>query len=281
MNYLEKLSSSIRKSESVLCVGLDPNIDLIPEALKQKYANQNVLVEQFCSDIIAVTSEHCSAYKPNLAFFEALGPAGLTVFDRVVKMIPDDKIVIADAKRGDIGTTAEQYKNAYFDRFDVDAITLNPMMGLDTFDPFIRNASKAIYSLVLTSNKGANDLLLRRFEGRLTLAEYIADQLRKKMEKSRTRIGMVVGATHPSDLKQILSAYPHSPLLIPGIGSQGGKIDDLISLLNEHQGIPLISSSRSIIYAGNNHKQWKIDVSESAKRMKQNLKEISKRYVQT
>jgi len=279
MNYLEKLSSAIRKSESVLCIGLDPNFDLIPEDLKQKYENKNEIIERFCSDVIDITSEQCCAYKPNLGFFEALGPAGLSIFDRVVKMIPDEKIVIADAKRGDIGSTAEQYKKAYFEQFDTDAITLNPMMGFDTLDPFIHDASKAIYSLVLTSNRGANDLLLRQFEGRVSLAEYIADQLRRKMENSTTQIGMVVGATHPSDLEQILAAYPKAPLLIPGIGFQGGKLDDLISLLIKHQGIPLISSSRSILYAGKNKKQWKKDVSESAKKMKQNLREISKKYV--
>jgi len=279
MNYLEKLSSAIRKCESVLCVGLDPNIDLIPEVLKQKYENKNELIERFCSDVIDTTCEYCCAYKPNLGFFEALGPAGLSVFDRVVKMIPDEKIVIADAKRGDIGSTAEQYKEAYFGQFDADAITLNPMMGFDTLDPFIRDASKAIYSLVLTSNRGANDLLLRQFEGRASLAEYIADQLRRKMEKSTAQIGMVVGATHPSDLEHILAAYPKAPLLIPGIGSQGGSVKELISLLIKHQGIPLISSSRSILYAGKNNKQWKKDVSESARIMKQNLREISKKYV--
>lgn len=279
MKYLDKLSSAIRKSESVLCVGLDPNIDLIPEGLKKKYKNKIELIERFCSDIIDVTSDCCCAYKPNLAFFEALGPSGLAVFDRVVQTIPEDKIIIADAKRGDIGSTAEQYKSAYFDRFDVDAITLNPLMGFDTLNPFIRDSSKAVYSLVLTSNKGADDLLLRQFEGRFSLAEYIADQLRQTMERSSTQIGMVVGATYPSELKRILSVYPRAPLLIPGIGSQGGKINDLISLLAEHHGIPLISSSRSILYAGENNKNWKNMVRKSARTMKQNLKEISKRYV--
>jgi orotidine-5'-phosphate decarboxylase len=279
MEYISKLTKSIRKSESVLCVGLDPNPELFPEVITSRYHDTEEQVVQFCKDVIDVTQEYCCAYKPNLAFFESIGDNGLSVFNKVLGMIPDEKIVIADAKRGDIGSTAEQYKRSFFDHFQADAITLNPLMGFDTLDPFIHEPSKAIYSLVLTSNPGANDLLLRRFEGRLSLAEYIADQLRRKMEKSQTHIGMVVGATYPSELKLVLDAYPQACLLIPGVGSQGGKTDDLIELLTDHEGIPVISSSRSIIYAGGNQKKWKDDVAESAKKMKKELKKITMRYV--
>jgi orotidine-5'-phosphate decarboxylase len=279
MDYISKLSKSVKHSESVLCVGLDPNPDLLPEEITKRYLDIEDQVIHFCKHVIDATQENCCAYKPNLAFFESIGENGLSVFKEVLDMIPVEKIVIADAKRGDIGSTALQYKRSFFDYFDTDAITLNPLMGFDTLDPFINEPSKAIYSLVLTSNPGANDLLLRRFEGRLSLAEYIADQLRRKMEKSQTHIGMVVGATYPSELKLVLNAYPQACLLIPGVGSQGGKIEDLIDFLSEHEGIPVISSSRSIIYAGENRKKWKNDVEKSAKKLKKELKKISKRYV--
>jgi orotidine-5'-phosphate decarboxylase len=279
MDYISKLSKSIHNSESVLCVGLDPNPDLLPGEIVSRYPDTEEQVFHFCKQVIDVTQEHCCAYKPNLAFFESIGENGLSVFKEVLDCIPREKIVIADAKRGDIGSTAEQYKRSFFDHFDTDAITLNPLMGFDTLDPFINDHSKAIYSLVLTSNPGANDLLLRRFEGRLTLAEYIADQLRRKMEKSHAHIGMVVGATFPSELKNVLEAYPQACLLIPGVGSQGGKTDDLTDLLAVHEGIPVISSSRSIIFAGGNRKNWKDDVARSAKKIKKELEKISKRYV--
>lgn len=279
MDYLEKLSSAIGKSESVLCVGLDPNPDLIPEVIKDEFPDTDDQIVQFCLDVIDATHEHCCAFKPNLAFFEALGSSGLSIFEKVISFIPDNKVLIADAKRGDIGSTAEQYKKSYFDNFKADALTLNPMMGFDTLDPFIGDPTKAIYSLVLTSNPGANDLLLRRFEGRLSLAEYIADQLRRKKENSTTHIGMVVGATYPSELTLVLKAFPEASLLIPGIGSQGGKADDLVELLAGHKGIPVISSSRSIIYAGNESNKWKDEVAKSAKKAKKQLKKITKQYV--
>lgn len=279
MNYTDKLLNAVRTNESVLCVGLDPNPDLIPESLKKDYPEPEELVVEFCREVIDSVSEHCCAYKPNLAFFEALGANGLNVFEEVLAAIPDEKLVIADAKRGDIGSTAEQYKRAFFDRFDVDAITLNPLMGFDTFDPFMNNTEKAVYSLVLTSNSGANDLLLRRFEGRLSLAEYLADQLRRKMDKSRTHIGMVVGATYPSELQLVLNANTEAALLIPGIGSQGGKIDSLVDILAQHEGIPLISSSRSIIYAGEDSKKWKKKIEKSAKNTKKELNKITRKYV--
>lgn len=279
MDYTEKLSEAIKKNESVLCVGLDPNTDLIPESIKGQLPNEEDQVSHFCREIIEATHEYCCAYKPNLAFFESLGGQGLHVFEQVLNQIPEDKIVIADAKRGDIGSTAEQYKKAFFDRFDVDALTLNPMMGFDTLDPFISEPEKAIYSLVLTSNPGANDLLLRRFEGRISLAEYIADQLRRKMEQSKTHLGMVVGATHTTELKLVLEACPQACLLIPGVGSQGGNPDEFIELLTRHEGLPVISSSRSIIFAGKNHKNWKDHVALSARNMKEQLGKISKLYV--
>ncbi|MEX1063450.1 MAG: orotidine-5'-phosphate decarboxylase [Balneolaceae bacterium] len=278
MEYTDKLLGAVQHNKTVLCVGLDPNPDLIPDSIKEDFPEAERYVEQFCAEIIDATQDYCCAYKPNLAFFEALGPGGLNVYERVTRRIPGDKIIISDAKRGDIGSTAEQYKKAYFDRFDADAVTLNPLMGFETLDPFTGDSSRAIYSLVLTSNPGANDLLLRRFEGRGSLAEYIADQLRRKMELSKTHIGMVVGATYPADIKGVLSAYPTASLLIPGIGSQGGSTADLYSILAGHQGIPVVSSSRSIIYAGSG-KNWKKGVAESAGKMNRELEKISRLYI--
>lgn len=281
MAYLDKLIRASTETKSLLCVGLDPNPDLIPESLKKTYPEPEQYVEQFCREVIDATLETCCAYKPNLAFFEALGSNGLSVFQRVLDHIPNEKIVISDAKRGDIGSTATQYKRAFFEQFDTDALTLNPMMGFDTLDPFLDSAEKAVYCLTLTSNPGSFDLLLRRFEGRLSLAEYIADQLQRKMKDSSTHIGMVVGATHDNDtvIRQVLNAYPDASLLIPGIGSQGGRVDLLAEQLKGHRGIPLVSSSRSIIYAGTDQKDWKTPIFEKAEETRKSLQIITERYV--
>lgn len=278
MDYVKRLEKAVRRSRSLLCVGLDPNPELIPDVLHEEGSRIEETVEKFCLEVIDATAGHCCAYKPNLAFFEALGPAGMALFERILTAIPDEKIVIADAKRGDIGSTAEQYRKAFFDYYDVDAVTLNPLMGFDTLDPYINDAGRAVYTLVLTSNSGAHDLLLRRFEGRISMAEYLADQLSRKMEFSATHLGMVIGATHDSVVEQVLSAYPEASLLIPGIGSQGGSVESLAHTLRNHRGIPLISSSRSILYAGSG-KSWKSDVDKSAKKTNKSLKKIADRYV--
>lgn len=279
MNYSDKLLHSIKNTGSLLCVGLDPNPERIPSALKNSCSGTLELVEKFCLQVIDATSESCCAYKPNLAFFEALGGEGLCLFERVIQAIPEGKIIIADAKRGDIGSTAQQYKKAYFDTFDVDAITLNPLMGFDTLDPFMTYPDKAVYSLVLTSNPGSYDLLKRRFEGRMSLAEFIADQLNRKSETVDTHLGMVVGATDPSSLHEVLTAHPEASLLIPGIGSQGGSIQRLLPALNGHKGIPIITSSRSILYGESDDKNWKNGISNRAKQMKRELEVATTQYV--
>lgn len=289
MNYTDKLGNAVKEVESVLCTGLDPDPNLIPAELHNLYPDPVDLVEAFCKDVIEATADYCCAYKPNLAFFEALGGEGLLLFERLLQYIPPGKIVIADAKRGDIGSTAGQYKKAYFDRFDMDAVTLNPLMGFETLDPFLQEESKAVYSLVLTSNPGAEDLLNQNFKGHRTLAEYIAEQLKEKSATSQTHIGMVIGATKPSALKKILDLHPTASLLIPGIGLQGGRPEHLLPVLSGHKGIPVITSSRSILYGTvqtnskpNNPEgdtDWKSAIGLRAKKIKDEISQISLQYV--
>lgn len=279
MNFTEKLKSSVSDSNSILCVGLDPTPDQIPHPLRDQYSELPELVLEFCSRIIDATKEYVCAFKPNSAFFEALGSDGWTVLEEVVRIIPDDKILIADAKRGDIGNTAKKYKIAFFDHIGADAMTLNPLMGMDTLNPYLHDESKAIFVLTMTSNRGAGDFLHRRFEGRMSLGEYIAEELAKKQNKSSTHIGMVVGATQIQAIEPVINAYPDAHLLIPGIGKQGGSIEELEAVLKNHNGIPIVSSSRSIIYAGSDKKDWLSVVSEKASTMKKNLQRITQKYV--
>lgn len=279
MTFTTKLKRAISDSNSVLCVGLDPVPNLIPKSLASKFSNPADLIFEFCSRIIKATSDSAFGYKPNTGFFEALGSEGWSVLEKVINEIPENKIVIADAKRGDIGNTAAQYKKAFFDELDVDAVTLNALMGMDTLDPFMDDEEKAMFVLTMTSNRGSADFLQRRFEGRMSLGEYIAEELEKKQDKSETHIGMVVGATQIESIGPVIRANPEAHLLIPGIGKQGGSVRELQNVLQGHNGIPVINSSRSIIYAGSDQKNWEEAVSEKASTMKESLKILTERYV--
>jgi len=261
-------------------VGLDPNLDRLPPSIKQQYDSPEEQVVAFCRKVIDATSEFCCAYKPNVAFFEALGPAAYEVFTEVRNYIPGDKIVIADAKRGDISTTAEHYRKAFFEQFDADAITLNPLMGFETLDPFMGDPSRAVFSLALTSNPGATDFLLKPFAGYEMMSEYIAEELRKRNTPANTHLGMVVGATQADHLSRVIKRHSAAALLIPGIGKQGGSVKELARVLEGHEGIPVVSSSRSIIYTGSDRTNWQQAVAEQARNTQEQLQTITQRYAQ-
>lgn len=279
MTYIEKLSKAVVSGQSCLCVGLDPNPDLIPSSVKKKYPKTAGQVVHFLKQVIDVTQDYCAAYKPNLGFFEALGAEGLQVFQEVLDFIPDEKIVIADAKRGDISSTADHYAKAYFDIFDVDAITLNPLMGFETLDPFLNYPEKSIYTLTLTSNSGAQGFLMQPFREHASMAAFIAKSLAELQTTHATHLGMVVGATKPDQITDVIDWHDQASLLIPGIGTQGGSISALSDALRGHLGIPLINSSRSIIYAGGNSARWKEAVAEKAREVQQALQPILSNYI--
>lgn len=279
MTFLEKLRTSVSKTGSTLCVGLDPNLDLLPQSVKDQFNSPEEQVAYFCKLVIDYTSEYCVAFKPNLGFFEALGLNGLSVFEEVIAHIPDDKVIIADAKRGDISSTAEHYKKAFWNEFGVDAITLNPLMGFETLEAFSKDETKGIYVLTLTSNPGAADFFKKPFSGFDMMSQFIADQLSKKSAASSSHLGMVIGATQAEEAESVLSHHPNGALLIPGIGAQGGSVSELAKALKGHKGIPLINSSRGIIYAGKDEGDWPEYVAEAAKKMKQKLNQITQQYV--
>lgn len=279
MTFTEKLLRSVGSANSTLCVGLDPDISKIPAPLKNRFDNDTDLIVEFCRLIIETTKPHACAFKPNVAFFESYGSAGWKAFEKVLDLIPSNRIVIADAKRGDIGNTAQKYKEAFYDRYGVDAITLNPLMGLDTLHPFTKDSEKGVFVLTMTSNAGAADFFKRRFEGRASLSEYIADELSKLQGTSNTHLGMVVGATQTAELELILHAYPESHLLIPGLGTQGGNLEELKTVLKNHKGVPVISSSRSILYAGADDENWIDAVLNKTLETKESLKVITNQYV--
>ena len=279
MTYLEKLQNAIQDSNSTLCVGLDPNLDLLPAALKEKIHNPIDQVAYFCKTVIDATQESCAAYKPNLAFFEALGPQGFQVLADVMRHIPENRVIVADAKRGDISNTAMHYKMAFFDSLEADAITLNPLMGFETLDAFSGDETKGIYALTLTSNPGAADFLKRPFAGYEMMAQYIANGLFERSVSCETHLGMVIGATQTEEAEAVLKYHSQASLLIPGVGAQGGSIEELAELLSSHEGIPLINSSRGIIFAGKDHTDWQQHVATAAANMKGKLSLITAQHV--
>jgi orotidine-5'-phosphate decarboxylase len=242
MNFFEKLTSAVRKNNSLLCVGLDPDPELMPD---------KVAIFAFNKAIIDATSELVCAYKLNFAFYEAFGAQGFNILKDTVDCIPDDIPVIADAKRGDIGNTAQAYARAIFSKLNFDAATVNPYLGFDSVEPFIQYRDRGVFILCRTSNPSSADfqsLNCKIDKQSSPLFELVAA---KASQWNRYgNIGLVVGATYPQELKLIRQSHPDMPLLIPGIGAQGGDLEKAVRYGADVNGEKaIINSSRQIIYA--------------------------------
>ena len=240
--FLEKLTAATRKNNSLLCVGLDPDPELMPPGLS---------ILEFNRAIIDATADLVCAYKLNFAFYEAAGAGGVDALKSTVEYIPDEIPTIGDAKRGDIGNTARAYATAIFDRLGFDAATVNPYLGFDSVEPFIQHQDRGVFILCRTSNPGAadfQDLNIEAEKQSLHLFEVVAS---KASQWNRFgNIGLVVGATHPEELKLIREGHPDTPLLIPGVGAQGGDLEKAVSYGIDIRGErAIINSSRQIIYA--------------------------------
>jgi len=238
MKFIDKLVNISRKNESLLCIGLDPNPDLMPQ----------VDILTFNKAIIDSTHDLVCGYKPNLAFYEALGIEGLTILKKTMEHIPADIPIIGDAKRGDIGNTAKAYAKALFSTFGFDAATVNPYLGFDSIEPFIDYQDKGVFILCRTSNRGALDFQGLRCATGPLLYEAVAQKA--KEWNIYGNIGLVVGATYPQELKSIRSICPEMPLLIPGIGAQGGDLALAVSYGVDAKGErAIINVSRQVLYA--------------------------------
>jgi orotidine-5'-phosphate decarboxylase len=238
MRFIDKLLSAGRRNKSLLCIGLDPDVTLMPK----------VDLLEFNKAIVDATADLACAYKPNLAFYEALGIDGLKVLQKTVEHIPDYIPVIGDGKRGDIGNTAKAYAKALFETFGFDAATVSPYLGYDSVEPFLGYGDKGIFILCRTSNTGAADFQsLVDAQGR-PLYEAVARKA--KNWDTRGNIGLVVGATYPDELKAIRQLCPEMPLLIPGIGAQGGDLASAVKNGIDARGEKaIVAVSRQILYA--------------------------------
>ncbi len=241
MNFTDKLLAAARRNQSLLCIGLDPDLEHMPRGD----------IWEFNRAMVDATADLVCAYKPNLAFYEAQGREGLVALEKTLAHIPDSIPVIGDAKRGDIGHTARAYAKAIFSGFGFDAVTLNPYLGYDSVEPFLEHPDRGVFILCRTSNPGARDFQdLRCSEGDSShlLFEVVAQ--RAKEWNIAGNIGLVVGATYSEDLQRVRQLCPQMTLLIPGLGAQKGDLALAVRYGVNRQGEKaIISSSRQILYA--------------------------------
>lgn len=239
MDYLTKLGKITKKNKSNLIVGLDPDVNKIPNIFKKK---KNPVLE-FNRAIVKATKGIVAGYKLNLAFYEALGRRFYETTEGTLDCIPEGMIKICDGKRGDIGNTDEYYVRAYFDDLGFDSVTVNPFMGKDSVEPFLSRKGKGIYVLALTSNRGSEDFQKLK-AGKKYLYERVIEKC-MQWDKGG-KIGFVIGANHTELIKKITTKYKNTSLLIPGIGAQGNDLDGLLKSIKNNYF--LINASRSIIY---------------------------------
>ncbi|HEV2128376.1 MAG TPA: orotidine-5'-phosphate decarboxylase [Thermomicrobiales bacterium] len=245
--FCARLEHRAADADSLLCIGLDPAIGWMPEGISDDADG----VIEFCERLITATSDFVVAYKPNLAFFLAYGADGLDALYTVRDMIPAEIPVILDCKIGDIGSTASAYATAWLDTLDVDAITVHPYLGEDSLEPFLSRTDKGVFVLAKTSNPGSGDLQDKTLaETGEPLYRYVARRVASWADIYPATVGLVVGATWPEQLREIRGVAPDLPILLPGLGTQGGdlKASLLAGLLDNGTGV-LCSASRGIIYA--------------------------------
>ena len=270
-HYIARLHAAIRKKGTPALVGLDPRFEDLPQSIRDSCRGASkgragiaAAFEEFCFRIIDVVAPLVPAIKPQSAFFEECGPEGGMVLARVIRRAREaGLVVICDAKRGDIGSTAEAYARGYLAGSDpdaavwgADALTVSPYLGRDTLDPFVKVAAErgaGIYVLVRTSNPGAGTFQDRVSEG-VCLYRHVANVVEELAEATRQdqpfgAVGAVVGATFPRELSELRAAMPHAPLLVPGYGSQGAGARDVAGAFNSEGLGAVVNSSRGIIFA--------------------------------
>ena len=231
MAFVERLDAAIERTNSLLCAGLDPHGAGTAEAALRA-----------CEAIVDATLDHVCAYKPNLAFFEQFGSAGYRALEQLRSRVPGDRVYVLDGKRGDISSTATAYARALFDVLGADAITVNPLLGRDSVEPFLARSDRGVFLVARSSNPGAADMLDARLEGGMRLYQRIVE-LGLSWDPGG-QVGFVAGATHPAEVADIRSRAPLAPLLVPGIGAQGGPLAAAVKAAVDADG------GRALIVAG-------------------------------
>ena len=268
-----ELIKTIHQKESLLCVGLDTDINRIPSfLLKEKDP-----IFEFNRRIIDSTIDYAIGYKPNLAFYEALGSKGWESLEKTMEYMPSSVFTIADAKRGDIGNTSSLYARAFFDKLSFDAVTVAPYMGIDSVKPFFEFENKWVILLGLTSNNGSSDFQNLKIEDSNELL-YERVLSHSQSWGSTNNLMYVVGATKADLLREVRGIVPQHFLLVPGVGAQGGDLESVCKNgLNRDYGL-IINSSRAIIYAGDGENFHK-DSQQEASRMQAQMKVLMNKHM--
>lgn len=254
MGFFQKLARAVARNDSLLCVGLDPDIERLPLGVDGVAAFQRAIIE--------ATTDLVCAYKPNLAFYEALGEPGLQALRDTLAAVPSDVPVIGDAKRGDVAHTARAYARAMFDHWGFDAVTVSPYLGADSLEPFLEREDRGVFLVCRTSNPGARDfqdlpVLIdgdggggRPFDGLRTLPLFEVVAQRAQRWNTRGNLGLVVGATYPEELGRLREMCPEMTFLVPGVGAQGGDLEACLRRgLDADGGGLVINVSRQVLYA--------------------------------
>jgi orotidine-5'-phosphate decarboxylase len=245
MDFIDKLRAAQRKNNSLLCVGLDTELSKVPKSLL-KYDDP---IHEFNRRVVGATKDIVCAFKLNISFYEASGEKGWGTVHRTLAEIPGDVVTIGDGKRGDIQTSAEKQAVLLCDDWKFGASTVNPYMGYDAVEPFIRRREQGAFILAVTSNKGSKDFQHLKVQGK-PLYEYVIRAAKKW--NSNDNIGLVVGATRPAELKRARSIVPKMPFLIPGIGAQKGDLRSTVRYGCDNEGeLAVINVGRGVIYASN------------------------------
>ncbi|HEX4844470.1 MAG TPA: orotidine-5'-phosphate decarboxylase [Limnobacter sp.] len=245
-SFADRLAHSWQHSQSMLCVGLDPDIGRMPEG----YGTSPAEIERFCKEIIRATAEFACAFKPQIAYFAAnRAEAALENILAYANEVAPHATTILDAKRGDIGATAKQYAIEAFERYQADSVTLSPYMGHDSVEPYHAYPDRGLFLLCRTSNPGGNDLQFLNTQKAEPLYQTVA-KLATTAWDPHQQVGLVVGATYPEEIKAVRALVGDAPLLVPGIGAQGGDLANTVKngLCSQGWGL-LINSSRAILYA--------------------------------
>ena len=271
MNFIDKLTAAWRRNDSLLCVGLDPDVARFPAHLRDRPDG----IVEFCKAIIDATADLACAFKPQIAYFAALGAEDqLEAICRYLGERYPHIPLILDAKRGDIGATAHQYAREAFDRYGADAVTVNPYMGFDSVEPYMEWKDRGVIVLCRTSNAGGSDLQFLDVGGQ-PLYQHVARLVAEKWNKNG-QCALVVGATFPDELAQVRTIVGDMPLLVPGIGAQGGDIEATVKSGRTADGMGMmINSSRAIIYA---QPQGDEDFAAAARRVALETRDAINRY---
>jgi len=253
-DFFTKLAAAVSRNNSLLCVGLDPNPDSVPERYRSDAADPAAAIVAWNRAVIEQTADLVCAYKPNIAFYEALGAEGMAALRQTLALIPADVPVILDVKRGDIGSTAAAYATACFVDLGVDAVTLSPYLGRDSVDPFARHAGKGLFVLCHTSNPSAAEFQELEIADWRTLDREPNQPLYRHVARAAVawspNVGLVVGATFPAAIADVRAAAPDAWFLVPGIGAQGGDLESTLAagLRRDGSGV-IISTSRAVANA--------------------------------